>query len=177
MSSPEYAVLVQFSANLPTPDTLTAEELQIAAYEVLRQNDAPEDSYLSLIISTDEHLQDLNEKYRGINVPTDVLSFPSDPLPQGVGEEDEGGYLGDVIIGLPYVVRRAVAEGHELKAEIKLLVVHGVLHLLGYDHDTPENQSEMWALQAQALSALGIRLDVPDYIHARDDNPADDTDE
>lgn len=114
---------------------------------------------LSVVLSTDEHMQRLNAQFRGIDAPTDVLSFPADPFP--LDEADEEPYLGDVIIGLPYVTQRT----QRVLDELILLVVHGTLHLLGYDHDNRESQAEMWQLQAAALKALRIEMEIPAYIH------------
>lgn len=62
--------------------------------------------------------------------------------------------LGDLIIAYPYAARQAARYGHSLAAELQLLVVHGCLHLLGYDHDTPERQAEMWRVQGEILASL-----------------------
>jgi probable rRNA maturation factor len=73
-------------------------------------------------------------------------------------------YLGDLIIALPYTQRRAAELGHALEDELILLVVHGTLHLLGYDHDTAENQARMWQKQAELLAQLGITdLNIPHF--------------
>jgi probable rRNA maturation factor len=164
-------ILIQFHANLAGPEALQAQDLEQAALRTLAQAGITGPVMLALVISTNEHLQDLNLKFRGIDAPTDILSFASDPLPAEIEAEMEGtedeteDYLGDVIISLPYVAQRVAAENRPLRDEICLLVVHGVLHLLGYDHSTPTEQAEMWALQAQTLQSLGITLEVPAYLH------------
>lgn len=113
---------------------------------------------LTLVNSSDEHVQALNKQYRGINAPTDVLSFPAAPLPE---EMAEAPYLGDLIVAYPYTKRHAEEAGHNPDDEFVLLAIHGTLHLLGYDHDTPENQTAMWTEQGEALGAFGINIEVP----------------
>jgi len=159
----KYTILVQLQADLPEPDRINPKKLEQAAIQVLEMENAAADSMISIVVSTDEHMQEMNKQYRGIDAPTDVLSFPSEPMPQGI-DEDEG-YLGDIIVSLPYLARRVAQEQRSLHDELALMVVHGTLHLLGYDHDTAETQQAMWAVQAAALKALAIDLIVPDYIH------------
>ncbi|MBN2044117.1 MAG: rRNA maturation RNase YbeY [Anaerolineales bacterium] len=124
----------------------------LTAQVMLITGTAPE-SALSLRITTDEEIQQLNKKYLGKDAPTDVLSFPisfEDP-------ETGAPYLGDIVISLPTATRQAESSGHAASEEIKLLLVHGILHLLGYDHTTPEDKSQMWALQNQILTQLDIQ--------------------
>ena len=105
---------------------------------------------LGLVIGDDAEIQDLNRQYRGIDAPTDVLSFAmtesgSDHpfvLPAGMPL-----YLGDVIVSYPRAIEQARAAGHSVAEELDLLIVHGVLHLLGYDHDTNDRKKAMWNRQ------------------------------
>ncbi len=112
---------------------------------------------LSIWVRDDEALRVWNRRFRGVDAPTDVLSFPD-------GEEDpESGavYLGDVLISYPRALAQAEAGGHAVNDELTLLVVHGVLHLLGHDHATPAEKERMWAAQREILQALGCPLDPP----------------
>jgi probable rRNA maturation factor len=109
-----------------------------------------------VVITDDDEIQQMNRQYRGVDAPTDVLSFPNEPLP---GEDEP--YLGDLILSLPYIQRQAEAETHTLSDELSLAVIHGTLHLLGYDHDTPAHQDSMWERQAEALRALDVDIVVP----------------
>ena len=94
----------------------------------------------------------LNEKWMEKEGPTDVLAFPMDELRPGlVNEELEEGMLGDLVLCPEVAERQAVTAGHSTEAEIELLTVHGILHLLGYDHAEPEEHKEMFGLQAQLL--------------------------
>ena len=107
---------------------------------------------LSVVLSDDEQLQRLNRDYLGIDAATDVLSFPASETDPESGER----YLGDILISMPRASQQAAVAGHPLEAEVQLLVVHGVLHLLGYDHAEPEEKRRMWAAQADILSSLGL---------------------
>ena len=70
-------------------------------------------------------------------------------------------YLGDIIIALPYAARQAAAAGHAAEAELQLLAVHGTLHLLGYDHASPEEKAAMWSAQTAVLTQLGLSHIIP----------------
>lgn len=104
----------------------------------------------------------LNEKWMEKKGPTDVLSFPIDELSPGrEGDEAPEGYLGDIALCPQVAEQQAPAAGHTVKDEIDLLTVHGILHLLGYDHAEPEEHKEMFGLQGRLLiewqrAALGL---------------------
>jgi probable rRNA maturation factor len=138
--------------------TVDAARLIDAAQTTLSQQNAAPDSALTIVITDDETVAGLNRQHRGIDAPTDILSFPADPPP--VPLDDEPPYLGDLIIAYPYAAAQAAREGHDLSDSLALLVVHGSLHLLGYDHDTAETRAQMWTAQAEALTALGIPLSM-----------------
>lgn len=111
---------------------------------------------VSIVINTDEAVQSLNRDYRGVDAPTDVLSFEAQNNQADFIAPGEEHYLGDIVIAAPTANRQAMAMGHTLAEEISLLIVHGILHLLGYDHLTPDDKSKMWALQAQILTHHGL---------------------
>lgn len=136
-----------------------------AAAVVLEQQAVPSPTTLTIVLTNDEETQALNRQYRGVDSPTDVLSFAADPLPNEVIDPQEGQYLGDIVISVPYTARRVENEPHSLDDEIALLVVHGTLHLLGFDHQDAPSQQTMWAQQKKALEKLGIDINVPDYFH------------
>jgi probable rRNA maturation factor len=102
----------------------------------------------------EDTIAELNEQWMEKEGPTDVLAFPMDELRPGkVNEEPEEGVLGDLVV-CPTVAERQGAEaGHGTEAEIELLTVHGILHLLGYDHAEPEEHREMFGLQDELLAA------------------------
>ena len=133
--------------------------LQAAVKVVLEQQAAPVNSTLTIVFTDDAEVATLNELYRGVPAPTDVLSFPADAPPIPLEEH----YLGDLIIAYPYASAQAKRLGHTLNDSLALLVIHGALHLLGFAHDTDDAKQAMWEAQAQALTALGIATAiVPD---------------
>ena len=97
------------------------------------------------------------QQFRDVDAPTDVLSFPaefSDP-------ESGAAYLGDVLISYPRVVAQTQSGGHTPEAELQLLIVHGILHLLGHDHADEAEKNTMWAAQAEILATLGVEITPP----------------
>jgi probable rRNA maturation factor len=98
-------------------------------------------------------IAELNEKWMDKEGPTDVLAFPMDELRPGlVNEEPEEGVLGDLVLCAAVAARQAVEAKHSTADELQLLTVHGILHLLGYDHAEPEEHQEMFGLQATLLT-------------------------
>ena len=107
---------------------------------------------MTIVLTDDRQLHELNLDYLGVDSPTDVLSFPAGE----VDPETEALYLGDIAVSIPRATQQAQTGGHPLEAEVQLLVVHGTLHLLGYDHSTDEEKAVMWAEQARVLERLGL---------------------
>ncbi len=140
--------------------------LQDAAAIVLEQQQAAPGSGLTIVISSNEAVAALNRQYRGVDGPTDVLSFPADAPPFGL--DDEPPYLGDLIVAYPYAAAQAQREGHDLMQSLLLLVAHGTLHLLAYDHDTAAHRAEMWAAQDAALRVLGVDLAIVPALESFD---------
>jgi probable rRNA maturation factor len=126
--------------------------LERAARFTLDHESAPADSELTIVLSDDAQLRELNKQYLGIDSPTDVLSFSSSEI----DPETNVQYLGDVILSIPRAMEQAEAAGHSVEAEAQLLVVHGTLHLLGHDHAEPEEKSRMWQAQAEVMVRLGL---------------------
>jgi probable rRNA maturation factor len=142
------------------PEPVPVERLEAAIRWLLEHEGAAPDASLSLVLSDDETVHGLNRQYRGVDAPTDVLSFP---VEHDAPFEDDTD-LGDLIIAVPYLARQAKAQGHTFADELLLAAIHGTLHLLGYDHDTRENEDAMWTIQAQALAAAGVQIDVPRFF-------------
>ncbi|MRG29620.1 MULTISPECIES: rRNA maturation RNase YbeY [Laceyella] len=113
---------------------------------------------VSVTIVDNERIHQLNKEYRDVDRPTDVLSFPLwEPDEEWViDEEEERVALGDIVISLPKAKEQAEAYGHSLDREVGFLAVHGFLHLLGYDHETKEEEEEMFAKQEEILSLVGL---------------------
>ena len=102
----------------------------------------------------EQTIAELNEQWMDKQGPTDVLAFPMDELRPGlVGEEPEEGVLGDLVLCPGVAERQGETAGHGTVAELDLLTVHGILHLLGYDHAEPEEHKEMFGLQDELLAA------------------------
>ncbi len=135
------------------PSILIESELvERAANATLEHESTPDDSDLTIVLTDDEQLQDLNRDYRDVDAPTDVLSFPASEADPETGRR----YLGDILISVQRAEEQAAAADHPLEAELQLLVVHGVLHLLGYDHAEEEEKSRMWTAQSEVLASLGL---------------------
>jgi len=125
-----------------------------AAHEALTYASALDGAALTILLTDDDYLRELNRHYRGEDVATDVLSFPAGPpMP---GDPDAAAYLGDIAIAVPTAERQAAAKGHAAPAELQLLAVHGVLHLLGHDHLDAAEKAAMWREQAAVLRRLGL---------------------
>lgn len=113
---------------------------------------------MTIVLTDDAQIHELNRQYLGIDSPTDVLSFPSGDI-----DPDSGNlYLGDVIISYPRALDQAQSAGHSLQSELRLLTVHGVLHLLGHDHAEDVDKTRMWASQDTIL----LRLTEKDTTNA-----------
>jgi probable rRNA maturation factor len=111
---------------------------------------------VSVVITDNETVRQLNRQYRDIDAPTDVLSFQNPPDPDFANDEISTTHLGDIIIAYPLAEAQALAAGHTGAEEVTLLAVHGALHLLGFDHNTPTNKEKMWTVQHQIMTELGL---------------------
>ncbi len=136
------------------------EPLDLSAFErlaifVLEREEAPDAVELSVAVIGIDEMTELNVKYRGKEGPTDVLSFPCDD-PCAVVEEDEPIALGDVVISPEVAERQAVELGNTVEAELNLLLVHGVLHLLGYDHIDDDEAAAMQSREQALLEAWSV---------------------
>ena len=116
-----------------------------------------ENGEVSVTLTNNAYIHTLNKQYRGIDRPTDVLSFA---LNESVEPETEGGpditVLGDLVISVERAEEQAQEYGHSLRREVAFLTVHGMLHLLGYDHMEDEEREEMEAEQRFVMEKLGI---------------------
>jgi probable rRNA maturation factor len=108
-------------------------------------------SEVSVLFCADARMRTLNRRYRGKDKTTDVLAFPAEP---GAAS---GGFLGDIVISVPYAAREARRREDTRSREIDRLLVHGFLHLLGYDHETDEGQMD--ALEGRLRRRLGLAAD------------------
>jgi probable rRNA maturation factor len=129
----------------PAPDILERAALAVLAHQSA-------DGDLTIVLTDDAQLRELNRDYLGIDRPTDVLSFPASET----DPETARRYLGDILISVQRADEQARATGHALEAEVQLLAVHGTLHLLGYDHAEADEKARMWKAQAEVLERLGV---------------------
>ncbi|MGI9352819.1 MAG: rRNA maturation RNase YbeY [Rhizobiaceae bacterium] len=108
---------------------------------------------LSILLADDDKLQELNHRWRGIEKPTNVLSFPGEELSPG---QPGGSFLGDIVVSLETAVQEAKVENKEFNDHFTHLIIHGFLHLFGYDHETDEQAHQMESLEKEILGNLGI---------------------
>ncbi len=160
MTSPHYAISVESEGSAAGLDAAPFAQLVAS---VLATEGAEEGAGLTLLFAGDELLRELNSEHRGVDEPTDVLSFeaggadpeaPEDVFPAGEGG-DSGRYLGDIAISVETARRQAEEAGLGLEEELAHLVLHGLLHLLGYDHETPQDDA---AMRAREEAILGPRI-------------------
>jgi probable rRNA maturation factor len=140
--------MIHIEAEFPFPENL----LEHAVNAALAHEAESLDSELSIVLTDDVRLQQLNREYLGIDAPTDVLSFPASETDPETGAR----YIGDILISIPRAQTQAMTARHPLESEVQLLVVHGVLHLLGHDHAVAEEKARMWKAQAEILESLGL---------------------
>ena len=136
--------------------------------KVLNMEGCPYDAQVNLVLTDNEEIQRVNTEFREIAAPTDVLSFPmipfETPADYAIVEEDESYFdldtdellLGDIMISVDKVFAQAEEYGHSVTREFCFLVAHSMLHLLGYDHMTPEEAVVMENKQRTALDELGF---------------------
>ncbi len=136
--------------------------LREAAQRTLAQQRV-EDAYdMAVVVAGDQVLRELNRRYRGLDMSTDVLAFPGQTEGPFIAAPGSRRYLGDVIISFPQAEAQAARAENDLAAELQLLVVHGVLHLLGYDDQTESAGARMWELQQAVLDELGVEVHITD---------------
>ncbi len=134
--------------------------LESVVEEVLAARGVDSKAELGLVIVGQERVRQLNLSYLGKDEPTDVLAFamlaeqPGGDLAPFIAPPDGIKHLGEVIISYPQAVIQAEEHRHSIKREIAILIIHGVLHVLGYDHNKPELEREMRAREAEILSHI-----------------------
>ena len=120
------------------------------ACEACSKAENAEDRFASIVLTDDETIHFYNREYRNVDRPTDVLSFPADEGDELLAPPD--GFLGDIMISVPTAVRQGAELGHSTERELAFLTVHGMLHLLGYDHMVPEDEEVMLARQREIMA-------------------------
>ena len=134
--------------------TVDHDRLSALASHTLESEDVDDAAELSILFVTAEHMRRLNSHFAGDNYPTDVLAFP---MMDGDDDLEEGGpLLGDVVVCPEVAQRNAERIGHTLSDELAVLVVHGTLHLLGYDHQGPQDKEAMDRRQQEILASFSV---------------------
>lgn len=144
----QFEIEVRVEEGITAPAEIEA-QLTAAAAAALTQQAIAAPAALTILLTGDEALRQLNKDYRGFDETTDVLSFAD-----GTAWPDGLIYLGDIAISVPQATRQTPAGPSGLVGELRLLTVHGVLHLLGHDHGEPEEKALMWAAQESIVASL-----------------------
>src|SRR6202011_2934415 len=155
-------------ANESGIDVSESELVSVARFVIARMDVNPA-AELSMVLLDTAAMADLHMGWMDLPGPTDVMSFPMDELePGGRPDAPEPGpaMLGDIVWSPEFAAEQAAAAGHSLGHELALLTIHGVLHLLGYDHAEPDEEKEMFALQRRLLEEW-VAEQVDAYHHER----------
>ncbi len=145
--------MITIESKYDFPSKLIERAVQVA---LKHQKESPKVN-ISVVLTDNRRLRKLNRDYLGIDAPTDVLSFPASEADGAEIDPETGArYIGDILISVPYAAKGAKQAGHPLEAELQLLVVHGILHLLGHDHAKPKEKAKMWKAQREILETLGL---------------------
>ena len=139
--------------NTVPPGVLAA--MEEIARMALTEHGLPSETEISLTLCSDEEIHQLNKQWRSVDAPTDVLSFPLLDSDEVEADPDEEILLGDIVISLERAIAQAQDFGHSVERELLYLFVHGVLHLLGYDHLEASEQMEMRSVEESLLTAVG----------------------
>lgn len=147
-----YDISVEVTVDAPELD---AAALPVLAARVMEGEGVAPGTALAILVTDDDEIRAMNRQFLGIDEPTDVLSFPDEAdefVVAGGGEP----LLGDIAIAIETAARQAAEAGHSLDAEVAHLLVHGILHLCGYDHvDNPAEEARMRAREEHYLGGMG----------------------
>ncbi len=134
-----------------------ADLLNQAINEAVRLSGGPEEAEVSLMMVDDQRIHALNQEYRGVDRPTDVLSFAlQEEMEEEPDSEFEDEMLGDIVISAERAREQAEEYGHSFEREIIYLAVHGTLHLLGYDHEEEKDKQKMRSKEEEVMAILGL---------------------
>lgn len=142
------------------PKELPADDLAVATVEEAAAKVSElyglDRAELSVTLTDNQHIHIINRQYRGVDRPTDVISFALNESDEPEVQDQEVNILGDIIISLERAAEQAKEYGHSYRREVAFLTVHGLLHLLGYDHMEEAERLEMEEEQRVVMEALGI---------------------
>jgi len=131
--------------------------LNQAINEAIRLSEGPEEAEVSLMLVDDQRIHALNLEYRGVDRPTDVLSFAlQDEMEEEPEIDEEDDMLGDIVISVERARDQAEEYGHSFEREIVYLAVHGTLHLLGFDHEEEQDKQEMRSKEEEIMAKLKL---------------------
>lgn len=154
-----YAVLVDGPSATGAWSAIAEGVLPRALALLAERGEAPGRGEVSVSLVDDQAIRELNRVYRGIDSPTDVLSFSQlegTQIPAGNLPPDYPVPIGDIVVSIPRMRQQAVDYGHSDERELGFLLVHGLLHLLGYDHDDPGDARAMRAVEEDILASAGL---------------------
>lgn len=142
-------------------DNQQTQPLDLGAWEdriasLLRAAQVDERAEISISFVDDAAIHELNREHRAVDRPTDVLSFPQFEPDEGIPPYPIPYSLGDIVVSIETAQRQAAEYDHSFERELGFLLAHGLLHLLGYDHETPAEESEMRERQRGLLAAIGL---------------------
>ncbi len=142
----------------PEPGQVSTQWLRSVVEAALAKENTDSSSEVSIVITGQEKIRELNRIYLAEDRPTDVLSFPMFPVDDAktgfVAPPDGLIHLGEIIISLPQAIKQAAEHGHRLERELAVLLIHGVLHLLGYDHAEPDETQKMQESEKTILISM-----------------------
>lgn len=150
MPAPRVDLTIQLAPQIEVE--VDEERLHHLAVKTLLLEGVAQSLELGLFITDDEEIKELNRRYRGVDEPTDVLAFGGEV--EGFVSPPDQPQLRDIVISYPRVASQAQERGHSVAQEIDLLFLHGLLHLLGYEDETPKKRVRMWARQEEVLGTL-----------------------
>lgn len=150
-------IIVDITKNIEKYEEITEEKIEKYVKELLMKEYPPEDrdEYVSILLTDNVEIAEINSEYRQKEGPTDVISFAYNE------SENDGHYevLGDIIISLERVEEQSSEYGHSFEREFYYVLTHGILHLLGYDHIEEEDKKEMREKEEEILALYGYRRD------------------
>lgn len=131
-------------------------QLKSLAKQVLQAEDCGKNTEVSILLTNDEEIAELNKEYRDTEGPTDVLSFSQVEGDEEFAPDMDEHLLGDIVISVETAKRQAEEAGKSTEDEVHMLLTHGLLHLLGYDHAEPEEAEQMFARQNELLNSIKV---------------------
>jgi probable rRNA maturation factor len=152
----------------PFRTTVRAAWLRAIACQLLAAEGVAAPGRVGIVIADDQTVRDLNQRFLGLDEPTDVLSFglaKADEAPFALPPEEEAS-LGEVVIAYPTALRQAEEAGRPAEVELAHLLVHGLLHLLGYDHERPEDEGAMRRREEEILTGLAASAGPFERLHS-----------